>query len=107
VEINFLTLSPHFFYTQVFNKSTKEIHSWEKKLIDRMKGEIAWLEWNKQNLKKNGNFEKAALMRNLQRTLLLRLEKEREKLRNASNSIDIAATEIFNDESVTKNEIER
>lgn len=88
------------------NKSTKEIHSWEKKLIDRMKGEIAWLELNKQNLKKHGHFEKAALMRNLQRTLLLRLEKEREKLKNATNSAIIESSND-NEESVTKSEIER
>lgn len=73
-----------------------------------MKGEIAMLELKKQNLKKHGHFEKAALMRNLQRTLLLRLEKEREKLRNASNS-DVAeyVHQHDNEESLTKNEIER
>lgn len=75
-------------------------------MIDRMKGEIAWLELSKQNLKKHGHFEKAALMRNLQRSLLLRMEKEREKLRNASN-IEIIESSNDNEESVTKSEIER
>jgi hypothetical protein len=66
------------------DKSSTEIKSWEKQLIERTRGQIAWLELQKQNFKKHGQSEKVSTIKKQQRAILLRLEKERLKLKENS-----------------------
>lgn len=62
------------------DQSSTEIKSWERTLIDRTRGQIAWLELQKQNFRKHGQLEKVSAIKKQQRAILLRLEKERSKL---------------------------
>lgn len=66
------------------DKSSSEIKSWEKTLVDRTRGQIAWLELQKQNFRKHGQLEKVSAIKKQQRAILLRLEKERLKLKDNS-----------------------
>lgn len=66
------------------DKSSTEIKSWERTLIERTRGQIAWLELQKQNFRKHGQVEKVSTIKKQQRAILLRLEKERGKLRENS-----------------------
>ena len=70
------------------DKSSSEIKSWERKLIERTRGQIAWLELQKQNFRKHGQLEKVSTVKKQQRAILLRLEKERTKLREGSEKVD-------------------
>lgn len=49
----------------------------EKSLVDRFKGQIAWLELRKQKLKEKGLTDEITVIKKKQRALLLRLEKDR------------------------------
>lgn len=73
-----------FIHTQLLNKSKTEIKSWERSLIERTRGQIAWLELQKINFKKHGNLEKVSAIKKQQRAILLRLEKERSQGREHS-----------------------
>ncbi|CRK91353.1 CLUMA_CG005026, isoform A [Clunio marinus] len=66
-------------FENLMNQSTSEIKSWEKALIDRARGQVAWLELQKQQFKKHGLMDKVSTIRKKQRAILLRLEKERMK----------------------------
>ena len=66
-------------------KSSTEIKSWERTLIERTRGQIAWLELQKQNFRKHGHLEKVSAIKKQQRAILLRLEKERSKLKENSD----------------------
>jgi hypothetical protein len=70
------------------DKSSTEIKSWERKLIERTRGQIAWLELQKQNFRKHGQVEKVSTIKKQQRAILLRLEKERGKLRESSEKTE-------------------
>lgn len=52
----------------------------EKALIDRFKGQIAWLELHKQKFKKAGRIAEISMVKKKQRALLLRLNHERKEL---------------------------
>lgn len=52
----------------------------EKVLIDRFKGQISWLELQKQKFKSKGLVLEISAIKKKQRALLLRLEKERHEL---------------------------
>lgn len=52
----------------------------EKALINRTKGQIAWLELQKQQYKKNGQTIEISSTKKKQRALLVRLEKERAEI---------------------------
>lgn len=52
----------------------------EKSLIDRTKGQIAWLELQKQKYKQKGSTVDIIAIRKKQRALLLRLEQERAQI---------------------------
>lgn len=52
----------------------------EKTLIDRFKGQIAWLELQKQKLKASGLTAEISIIKKKQRALLLRLNKDRKEL---------------------------
>lgn len=52
----------------------------EKALINRTKGQIAWLELQKQQYKKNGQTMEISSTKKKQRALLMRLEKERAEI---------------------------
>lgn len=65
-------------------KSSTEIRSWERNLIERTRGQIAWLELQKQSFRKVGQQDRASAIKKQQRAILLRLEKERLKLKNNS-----------------------
>lgn len=52
----------------------------EKSLIDRFKGQIAWLELRKQKMKEHGQMEEITAIKKKQRALLLRLEKDRQEI---------------------------
>lgn len=52
----------------------------EKALINRTKGQIAWLELQKQQYKKNGLATEISSTKKKQRALLVRLEKERSEM---------------------------
>lgn len=66
----------------MFNKSSSEIKSWERSLIERTRGQIAWLELQKQHFKRRGGeADKVSAMKRQQRAILMRLEKERAELK--------------------------
>ncbi|KAL7029326.1 hypothetical protein ACKWTF_006187 [Chironomus riparius] len=99
----------------LFIKSTSEIKSWEHSLIERTRGQIAWLELQKRNFKKHGNVEKVSTIKKQQRAILLRLEKERIKMREENsekslvqskydNLIDQAVAQLETSMDVTGNE---
>lgn len=52
----------------------------EKALIDRFKGQIAWLELQKQKLKESGLTTEISIIKKKQRALLLRLNSDRKEL---------------------------
>lgn len=52
----------------------------ERALIDRFKGQIAWLELHKQKLKKAGLIAEISMIKKKQRALLLRLNHDRKEL---------------------------
>lgn len=52
----------------------------EKALIDRFKGQIAWLELQKQKLKESGLITEISMIKKKQRALLLRLNNDRKEL---------------------------
>lgn len=52
----------------------------EKALIDRFKGQIAWLELQKQKHKENGLTAEISMIRKKQRALLLRLDQDRKEI---------------------------
>ena len=56
---------------------TTQIKNREKALINRTKGQIAWLELQKQKYKQSGMIEKISAIKKKQRAILVRLEKER------------------------------
>lgn len=96
-------------------KSTTEIKSWERSLIEQTRGQIAWLELQKLNFKKHGHVEKVSTIKKQQRAILLRLEKERIKLREENsekslvqskydNLIDQAVAQLETSMDVTGNE---
>lgn len=66
------------------DRSSSEIKSWERTLTERTRGQIAWLELQKQNFRKHGQLDRASTIKKQQRAILLRLEKERSKLRENS-----------------------
>lgn len=65
-------------------KSSSEIKSWERKLIERTRGQVAWLELQKINFRKHGQQDKVSTIKKQQRAILLRLEKERTNLKENS-----------------------
>jgi hypothetical protein len=69
---------------QLMDKSSSEIKTWERTLTERTRGQIAWLELQKQNFKKHGQVEKVSAIKKQQRAILLRLEREKEKLKENS-----------------------
>lgn len=52
----------------------------ERALIDRFKGQIAWLELHKQKFKKAGRIAEISMIKKKQRALLLRLNQDRKEL---------------------------
>lgn len=52
----------------------------DKNLVDRFKGQIAWLELQKQKLKESGLTSEISMIKKKQRALLLRLNKDRQEL---------------------------
>lgn len=52
----------------------------EKTLIDRFKGQIAWLELQKQKLRASGLTTEISIIKKKQRALLLRLNNDRKEL---------------------------
>lgn len=52
----------------------------EKALIDRFKGQIAWLELQKQKLRESGLIAEISIIKKKQRALLLRLDNDRREL---------------------------
>lgn len=92
------------FLLQLMEKSSSEIKSWERSLIDRTRGQIAWLELQKQNFRKHGQVEKASSIKKRQRAILLRLEKERQRLKESAAGKEAAPEEASLD--VTANESE-
>jgi centrosomal protein CEP350 len=52
----------------------------ERKLMDRTKGQLAWLELQKQKYKEKGMTNEISTIRKKQRAILLKLEKERTEI---------------------------
>lgn len=52
----------------------------EKSVIDRFKGQIAWLELKKMKLKERGQLDEIGVIKKKQRALLLRLQKDRREI---------------------------
>ena len=65
---------------------TTQIKNREKALIDRTKGQIAWLELQKQKYKQSGMIEKISAIKKKQRAILVRLEKERADIKKEGSS---------------------
>lgn len=117
------SFSNHFFLShknQLMDKSSSEIKSWERTLTERTRGQIAWLELQKQNLKKHGQVEKVSAIKKQQRAILLRLEREKEKLRENSErslmratktvaklSENVELSDITANESLTRENIQK
>ena len=53
----------------------------EKALLDRTKGQIAWLEVQKARYKAKGLISHIAAIKKKQRGILLKMEKEREEIK--------------------------
>lgn len=86
-------------------KSSTEIKTWERTLIDRTRGQIAWLELQKQSFRKHGQVDKASAIKKRQRAILLRLEKERQKLKESAAEKEPVPDEILETSlDVTANE---
>lgn len=66
------------------DQSSSEIKSWERTLIDRTRGQIAWLELQKQNFRRHNQLDKVSTIKKQQRAILLRLDRERSKLKDDS-----------------------
>uniref|UniRef100_A0A8D8L3N2 Centrosome-associated protein 350 n=1 Tax=Culex pipiens TaxID=7175 RepID=A0A8D8L3N2_CULPI len=62
----------------------------EKALLDRTKGQLAWLELQKQRYRERGMLEQISTTKKKQRAILVRLERERAEL----NRFKKAATEV-------------
>lgn len=93
-------------------KSSSEIKSWERKLTVRTRGQIAWLELQKQKFRKHEHWEKVSAIKKQQRAILLRLEKERARLkqnseRSAINVQEDFKTNVIGNESEARDNIER
>jgi hypothetical protein len=92
---------------QVFNKSSNDIKSWEHSLIERTRGQIAWLELQKINFKKHGNVEKVSTIKKQQRAIIMRLEKERAQMRENSEQSVMRLNQQLNESiEITGNESE-
>lgn len=91
----------HFLILQLMDKSSSEIKSWERTLVDRTRGQIAWLELQKQNFRKHGVVEQVSAIKKKQRAILLRLDKERSKLKENSEK-SLAVAEVDSGRSVEK-----
>lgn len=89
----------------MFNKSSSEIKSWEKSLIERTRGQIAWLELQKQHLRRHGQADKAASLKRQQRAILMRLDKERTQLRENSEKALMKAENNLIDQAVEQLEM--
>lgn len=75
-------------------------------MIDRTRGQIAWLELQKQNFRKHGQVDKVSSIKKRQRAILLRLEKERQRLRDTAAK-EAAPVDVFEVSlDVTANESE-
>lgn len=74
----------------------------EKALIDRFKGQMAWLELQKQKLKESGLTSEISMIKKKQRALLLRLNNARKELhrimkdRQQSDSVKNSSIMNFN-----------
>lgn len=90
-------------------KSSSEIKSWERSLIDRTRGQIAWLELQKQNFRKHGQVDKVTSIKKRQRAILLRLEKERQRLKEsaAGKEAEPVSLDVTANESEARENIER
>lgn len=81
----------------------------EKTLIDRFKGQIAWLELQKQKLKANGLTTEISIIKKKQRALLLRLNNDRKELHRIlkehqqNNSVPSSSNVNFNISHTTTN----
>ncbi|XP_058122459.1 centrosome-associated protein 350-like [Anopheles ziemanni] len=65
----------------------------QKALLNRAKGQLAWLELQKQRYREKGMTEHISAIKKKQRAILLRLEKDRAELnRTIKNSTDSSAT---------------
>lgn len=64
----------------------------ERSLIDRFKGQIAWLELQKQKFKEKGLTVEISTIKKKQRALLMRLEKDRKELHRF---VDFGETPFF------------
>lgn len=53
----------------------------EKAIVDRTKGQIAWLEVQKEKYKSKGLTTEISSIRKKQRGVLLKMEKERDEIR--------------------------
>lgn len=89
----------------MFNKSSSEIKSWEKSLIERTRGQIAWLELQKQHLRRHGHTDKVSTIKRQQRAILMRLDKERTQLREHSDKSLMKVEDNLIDQAVEQLEM--
>ncbi|XP_052895960.1 uncharacterized protein LOC128303141 [Anopheles moucheti] len=62
------------------------VHSKQKALLNRAKGQLAWLELQKQRYREKGMTDQITTVKKKQRAILLRLEKDRMELNRALKS---------------------
>ncbi|XP_053666192.1 uncharacterized protein LOC128715335 [Anopheles marshallii] len=62
------------------------VHSKQKALLNRAKGQLAWLELQKQRYREKGMTDQITAVKKKQRAILLRLEKDRAELNRALKS---------------------
>lgn len=75
----------------------------EKALIDRFKGQIAWLELQKQKLRESGVTAEISMIKKKQRALLLRLNNDRKELHRILKDHQQAHSEMKNSTNVNFN----
>uniref|UniRef100_A0A182M0R9 CAP-Gly domain-containing protein n=1 Tax=Anopheles culicifacies TaxID=139723 RepID=A0A182M0R9_9DIPT len=78
------------------------VHSKQKALLNRAKGQLAWLELQKQRYREKGMTDQITVIKKKQRAILLRLQKDRAELNRAlKSSTESSRTMTANDPILT------
>uniref|UniRef100_A0A182VSJ7 CAP-Gly domain-containing protein n=1 Tax=Anopheles minimus TaxID=112268 RepID=A0A182VSJ7_9DIPT len=78
------------------------VHSKQKALLNRAKGQLAWLELQKQRYREKGMTDQITAIKKKQRAILLRLQKDRTELNRAlKSSTESSRTMTANDPVLT------
>ncbi|XP_049286746.1 serine-rich adhesin for platelets-like [Anopheles funestus] len=80
------------------NHLVSRVHAKQKALLNRAKGQLAWLELQKQRYREKGMTDQITAVKKKQRAILLRLQKDRSELNRAlKSSTESSRTMTAND----------